>query len=709
LKIAAVPEKQPAPEAPKQNSPQPAGGAKLNAATEAQLDWGEAVNGLRGAIVVRAPKSGEPQSIYLAVQNVSQAPLRFADTIKSERLRTMYVSASGRILFALSSNEPTKTDATLQPREVVYLPVMPPAKTEKEKTPEAALIEGIRKDSLQTWNVVLDIQSAPEGAWKGKLTTGETRGAVGTEGPQPKDPQARALFKIWQNNARLNGNIPGGLVRLLNEKVKEFIRNNEPDASGGPYAKKMKPLEPRFANTGDWKPADVVTLLDDIAAAHTIPLETTMEHLERRTLQRGLPLPASLANADWGEPLPGGLRMAYVLEPRAKEYHLGSELKARIVLHNSGKDPVAFVTTGFQQPRHSARLAGGGELKLDSTFWTTLGRMESYRLEPGDYCEIYTPGLGIGAQDKDRDDWSNVRAGSWIACAAGNEVVFAPGAAMLFYENNGGKNANWWLDFITERLSREAPVPADTKEREYLLYRVVRELYGAAPSTTQGDAFAADKSPDALKNLAALLAKDPFGTRSQGLIRAGTTTFRVLPADPDAAKRPRVANNPGWFTLGDDVKFSVTRRPSGERAVNEASIIYFQKGKDNLIHKVALPDGYNTWAAGWAKGSTALWVSEKGLLRKFDFTNPAKVEETRYEGDKTSRRADSQPMCARPCALCSMHPMQKSKSRNRESPLHPAQRQHPPHPLPGSRRARRRSWNRRACSDSGAGRSTART
>ena len=95
-------------------------GAKLNAATEAQLDWGEAVNGLRGAVVVRSPGPGKPQGIYLAVQNVSPAPLRFADTIAAEELRKLYVSDSEGILFALSSGEPTQTDVLLQPREVAY-------------------------------------------------------------------------------------------------------------------------------------------------------------------------------------------------------------------------------------------------------------------------------------------------------------------------------------------------------------------------------------------------------------------------------------------------------------------------------------------------------------------------------------------------------------------------------------------------------------
>ena len=114
---------------------------------------------------------------------------------------------------------------------------------------------------------------------------------------------------------------------------------------------------------GDWKPADVVALMDDIAAVTTIPLETTMDHIARRTLRRGQPLPAALAKADWGEPLPGGLRMAFLLEPRAEQYHLGTEVKARILLHNSGKDPVAFITRSFHQPGHKAKRADGQEFE----------------------------------------------------------------------------------------------------------------------------------------------------------------------------------------------------------------------------------------------------------------------------------------------------------------------------------------------------------
>jgi beta-lactamase regulating signal transducer with metallopeptidase domain len=599
-------------------------GNKIDLNTEAQLDWGETVNGLRAATIIH----GQPPAICLALQNVSQAPLRFTDTVQTEDLRNLILSDSKGILFVLTADEPTQIDVLLQPREVVYLRMMPPVK-EGEHSAESALIEGLRKDTLQSWEIALKIDSAPEGAWKGTLVTAPTRAAVSAQSPQPKTNEGRALYKRWQDTARRNGDIPGGLLSILHDKVKEFTRNNE---SGGPVAKNMTPLEPRFSNKGDWKPADVVAILDDIAAVSTIPLETTIEHFAQRTVQFGQQLPATWQNADWGKPLESGLRMAYVLEPLADEYHIGTEMKSRIVLHNSGKEPVTFVTSGFQQPIHTATLVNGFELKLDSTSWLTRGRPQAYRLAPGEFCEVYTPGLGIGAQNNDLQEWSDVRAGSWILCEEGDEVIFSPGAALLSGMNELSNSADWWQEFIAQRLAHEMPVPQDTIEREYLLYRVVRELYGAAPSTTEGDAFAADTSPDALKNLAVLLAKHPYGKQSQGSIQPGKTKFRVLPPDPDAALRPRIATNPGRYKLSDEVRLIVTRSGRGKHIINEGSVIWFPPGKENISLDLKLPLGYDTWSAGWEPGTTVLWVLQKDLLQSVDIADPAAMKVSGYEG-----------------------------------------------------------------------------
>src|SRR6185436_13051537 len=70
-----------------------------------------------------------------------------------------------------------------------------------------------------------------------------------------------------------------------------------------------------------------------------------------------------------------------------------------------------------------------------------------------------------------------------------------------------------------------------------------------------------------------------------------------------------------------------------ERLVNEAHISLPAPAGP---HQLELPDGYNTWAAAWVRGTTVIWVTQKGLLRRIDFTNPAKVEETRFEADKAA-------------------------------------------------------------------------
>ncbi len=84
--------------------------------------------------------------------------------------------------------------------------------------------------------------------------------------------------------------------------------------------------------------------------------------------------------------------------------------------------------------------------------------------------------------------------------------------------------------------------------------------------------------------------------------------------------------------------FAVTRRPDGDRIVNEAHLVFAPPAGaiPGRPAEIKLPDGYDTWAAAWVRGTTALWVQQKGLLRKIVFSNYATAEESRYEGDKAA-------------------------------------------------------------------------
>ena len=628
------------PEAQAQDeSQQPKPGAQLNPATEQKLKWGEPANGLRMALAwppsLGESGMGDVQEFYLVVQNVSQAAIRLTAGTAAPNPRRLMMRDNSSPLAAFADSQPMPGDWLLQPREVAFLRLFQPV----EKLKDGRTIGAVKEETVRLFpnfslTAEMSIEKAPPGAWTGKLATGETRGSVDVIPPKHKD--AQTLYKSWTTAARADGKIPGGVIAILAESVKTFIKNN-PTWETTPQLEKMLP---RLDASREWSGPDAVALLDELAALQATPISMALDREFERTIQTGTPLPSELANSHWGEALPNGLRLAFRLEPRAPKQHLNTPLKSRILIHNAGKEPVVFRTRTFHQPGHTATDENGEEIKVDSTHWTTLGRLMPFRLAPSEFIEVNAPGIGIGA-DRNVEDWQNIRVGSWIDAKPGDIVTVTTAPVPLADWNEQpppDREPRWWLDHITARLSRHLPFPAAKAERERLLYRVTMELFGTPVSQEVNAAFVADTTPTALDSLAKRLAQYPGLTAYTGPLQSGPTRFLVLPADPDTAKKPRVARHPGWYTLGDNIRLSISRRPVGERIVNEASIQFFAPDpKADAPGKpvpLTLPDGYNTWAAAWLRGTTVMWVTQKGLLRKIDFTNPAKVEETRFEADK---------------------------------------------------------------------------
>lgn len=627
------------PASPQQQAPQkPTTRAKLAPDMEEKLQWGEPVGGLRAAVVIRhaddKPKPGDSPDLYLAIQNVSKNLVRLSDTDVPPKvsLRVLYLKSDGRTLMGLGAREPLLGDLLLQPHDVALLPMFSASKILDGQTTGSVIAEGALKDSHQTLVAELNIEHAPAGAWIGKLRTGETSASVAAGHPQPKTKEAKALFKLWQHHARGNGDIPGGLVSRLGDKVDEFIRNNTGDAAGDPYAKKMAPLVPRFDSTRDWKLEEAVTLLDDIAAVTTVPIDMMLDELAEYTIQTGAPLPPELAGAPRGEAQPNGLRLAWLLEPQAAEHRLGTPLKSRILIHNSGKDTIVFRTRTWHHGVHQASDADGSEIEVEATSWLTRAPLMPFRLAPGEFIELNATGVGVGAMNSS-EDWQNTRVGSWIEAKSGDEVTLTTEPVPLAAWNEDPAllgEPRWWLDFITARLHRELPLPAGKDERERLLYRVAMDLFGTPLSAEDIGDFLVDRQPGALDSLAERLARRPGVIPFTGSLQSAPTKFRVLPPDPDAAKRPRTANNPGRYTLSDGAVLVVSRRPDGERIVNEASIQFYSadptKPAPSEPVEIKLPDGNDTWSAGWLRGGNVLWVSQRGSIHSYDFTDPANVQ-----------------------------------------------------------------------------------
>lgn len=441
------------------------------------------------------------------------------------------------------------------------------------------------------------------------------------------------------------------MIGELGEWVKYFVELKEGEGEGGQLSKKFKELLPRFVATRDWDPIEAVALLDEVSDIHRIPFRNLLDAAGERVILTGEPLPADLKNAPWGEPAKNGLRAARILEPAAKEYRLGTSIRSRILLHNSGKQPVFFVMPNWQQSgQHKANDGKDKAIQVTSTEWTTIARMAIYRLAPGGYCETVTPGIGIGPRSAE-EDWANVRPGSWILAKEGDEVRFSPAAvevrlspsAFGLRKGNAFQKpkdaADLWNGFVAERVSRVMPIPTGAADREQLLRRLVQDLYGEKPTQSEIDAFVRDKSPAALHpKLSGQMVEtrvkhnrsiSPFtGTLTPGEIR-----FRVLAADPDAAKRPRVATGPGYFTLADQQRLQVKRSRKSGRYVNSATILFFTKPRPKP-HAIALPDGRGTFGIAWDRDAGVLWITHAGMVRSYDFSDPAGIKMSRFEPGK---------------------------------------------------------------------------
>jgi beta-lactamase regulating signal transducer with metallopeptidase domain len=600
-------------------------GTKLDSVIEEKLQWGKPENGLRGALIrpqaLGELDAGEHMDLRLVLQNVSEKPIRLRRGFFTQETRLL-VRMSGELVMMIADGEPKPAEFLVQPREVAVLRLFPERNAGRSITDERGV----------TFSVELKIENTDAKAWTGKLDTTEMTAPFAGFGLLPKHKGAHAVFRMWCECARGNGNIPGALIGHLAAKIQVFMKNN-------PTSKATPPLNeilPRLDANRDWTGPEAIALLDDVAELHLIPIDLVSDNEHVNALQTGKPLPPGLADAPWGAALSNGLRLLWLLEPRAAEYRLGTALKARAIFHNSGKTPVVFRAWTFNQPTHHAFGAQGGQIELESTHWLTLGRLVPHRLAPGESTEVYVPGIAVGARKGDNDDdWQNARVGTWVNAQEGDVVTLSTDPLHLATrreERPGEENSNWWVEYITSRLERHLPLPDGAEERQRLLYRISMELFGTPVGDKVATAFIADNSPGALESLAKALAQQPLCVPYSGELDPGSTTFRVLPRDPDAAKRPRTASNPGRYKLDDTVVLAVTRRPIGERIVNEAHVQFYAKvagqPEPGPPIDVKLPDGYGTWAIAWIKGGTTFWLEEKAGIRKYDFSNPAKVIET---------------------------------------------------------------------------------
>jgi beta-lactamase regulating signal transducer with metallopeptidase domain len=508
---------------------------KLNAGLEEKLQWGEAVNGLRAALVRPAaldePAAHEVFDFKLVVQNVSGAPIHVSSTGATANTRYLKLRDSRGILSAHHDLEPPPVDFTLQPREVATMRLF------KHSTAG----DSISGNLGLTFVGEFKIEKAPAPAWSGRLVTADTAAIATGHGLLPKGEEAQMLFKRWSANARRNEQIPGAFIGLLADGITKFADMN-PD---WPTTPQLLKLRSRCDATRDWTGLDALALLDTIAAVQTTPVGMALEQETNRVIRTGKPLPQELAKAPWGEPWFNGLRLAWLFGSGADEYPRGTPLPARVLIHNSGKEAVVFLANTWNQPGHNATNANGAEIKSMALEYLTLSRLVTCRLGPGEYLEVDAPGIGVGPQ-KSIQAKEGVRVGTYFDVSEGDTLTVTTDPLPLYgeigkTEPDPGTAELWWREFITDRLKRDLPLPADAKAREYILYHAAMDLFGTPVSAEIVASFTGDQSRSALETLAKRLASRPGLTPFAGSLQSGATTFKVTAPEPDASKKPRTA------------------------------------------------------------------------------------------------------------------------------------------------------------------------
>ncbi len=619
---------------------------KLAPETIAKLKWGEPVNGLRMALAYPPALGdallGKKPHFELVVQNVAEKEIHFLASDEAPNPRELVFRAENRTVLVLGDEEVSAADWHLQPGHCGILRMFTLERQEKDGKTIGTVVEGdLSKIDRNQALAIMEIAKAPPGAWTGKLVTGPTRGSADVAAaPAPMHKDARALYEIWQRYARANGDIPGALVDELAAAVKTFIRYNPTWAT----VPKLNELLPRLDATHDWKPADAIPLLDEVAGIQDSPLKGAVEKATRSSLRKGDALPNNLADAPWGDAQPNGLRAAWVLEPGGAEHRIGAALRARLLVQNRGQVAVMLQVPTWHQGWVKASDANGKEVEASGLEWTTLAQLFPCRLAPGEYIEINTPGVGFGPR-AGMGPWAGPRVGSNVLAKPGDELTLTHSLVPLDGSEVGVSEDDprvsgpgWWLAHIKTRLNRELPLPTDAAERTRLLDRAVRELFATAPSAEETAMFIADQTPDALDALAKRLVARVDVVSFSGKLPTAPAKFRVIAADANADKQPRVVLGPGEYPLSKGTAESgvatlkIVGRSVGDRHTNDAQILFEATEATGKLppepHKLEVPDGRGTWAIVCRPSDGFFYLLHNGTVRKIDYSAPRNVTDT---------------------------------------------------------------------------------
>lgn len=178
------------------------------------------------------------------------------------------------------------------------------------------------------------------------------------------------------------------------------------NAEGAPVAREW--LETTAAQR-NWTKAELKFQVEQIAAWKLTAVQQAMskeEFAAKFHPQQGKTITVdALKMLSFGPASENGLRVAWSFEPSKKEYSVGDSLRCRVIVHNSGDQPVQFFGQDIHDGKWSVVNASGSPFDAQplpySNVWLhpELFPYQRYRLQPGQVVELGGQGVGIGEGD----------------------------------------------------------------------------------------------------------------------------------------------------------------------------------------------------------------------------------------------------------------------------------------------------------------------
>lgn len=463
--------------------------------------------------------------------------------------------------------------------------------------------------------------------------------ATAAEPSQPEYKGSRELLRLWQPVLRSNGDVPGGLLDELRVEVEGFAELNE----GSDVAVEAKKTLPQFDGR-DRTYEQTVQLLNEV---HRLPIESCIRSFRTLQITQGQPLPAQLADAPWGPPSDNGLRVALDLLPASRWYRLGTVIRVRILVHNSGEHPIVFTIPSWQQPICKAVDSNGNRINVENARLSALSQRMICRLAPGEYVHTPASGIVVGKRENQGTDWANARPGMWIKATSGQKVRVIPGAVQVsFLRGNvpvlGGnpvdidfENDKQFLKWLANtRVKRVIPLPETAPQLATQTQSLMEDLIGRPVSQADVRQVLDDGSDDDLATKLANWLDAQRLSFFSGKLQPGEISFRVLPADPAADQKPRVVVGPGAYNIAKRIRLNVQQSFDGEKWINQATLWFYPENRTEeqvQSASVALPDGIMSYAIVWEVESTSLWVVRRGGSVRHEFSNVSDVESIDFE------------------------------------------------------------------------------